>query len=66
MFRTTKPDNQKELLNFLTELCMFVYTYEGLYMRVALNLIPSILLCWLSMTKADVGGITVEDAPSQQ
>lgn len=40
--------------------------YEGIYMRVAPNLMPSILLCWFSMTKADVGGITVEDAPSQQ
>jgi len=36
------------------------------YMRVALILMTPILLCWLTMSEADVGDMAVEVEPSRQ
>ena len=35
-------------------------------MRAALNVMPTILLCWATVSETDGGGMAVEVRPSQQ
>ena len=51
---------ESHILNFRS---IFFYIYTT---RAALKVMPPILLCWLTMSEVNVGGMAVEAEPSHQ